>query len=403
MQLYFDTLDIREANLDDVDYHRAASDGRRLATVQHFNTSQARYYGLLSFIPFWIQDSIGPRWLFQLVRLGLVAVSLGVLGRLATRITGSPELAPLWSLLWIVALQIPPTFYGLLSYPAMHCGFILVLLALHRFLADLHDPAPKTISWGAGLLFLASLNFSEAFLGFAPAFPLLWWWTIPAGRRKAAWRSLSPIGAALMVYLGVYLSYRTLHPPSYEGTVAGTNVRNMLLYLFRYSTSSLPGFELVIDRDSAHPALAGWPEIIRRLGTFNPARLPWVLSAGIVAAWALVQSRFTLPRRQAILLAAGLLAIGLLYLGLPAVSAKYQDFAYRRLYPHVYNFIFVHFLWLALAVLGLNLIARHPPGTTRRLICAGLLAFGVMTAGFLSQVTNPLVLQQIRQAVSLLS
>ena len=398
--LFFDTLDLPLANLDDVSYHRAAVASQLFDFLYTGFASQGRYYGVFVFLPTALLETLSNPWLYQIVRLGLVALSLGLLGRLALRLTGAPDLVLAWLLVWIAVLQIPPTFYGLLSYPAFHCGLALIVLSLTRFWSALTEPASPAVSWSAGLLFLLGLQFSEAFVVFALPFLLAVLGRIPLSQPRSALRLLLPVITAGAAYLCVYVGFRVLHPTVYDGTAAGGSLAQGLLYLFRYSASSLPAFELFIDRDAAHPAFIGGPAALGRLVTLNPWRVPWIVGAGAVTAWLVLRTTWSPTPWRAPALAAGAFCTGLAFLALPGVSAKYQVYAYQRAYPHVYNFIFVHFLWLAVVILLFGFTARAPQGSARRValaVAAGLL---VAVSGLVALATNPLALAQIRDIVA---
>jgi hypothetical protein len=213
---------------------------------------------------------------------------------------------------------------------------------------------------------------------------------------------LTPTLLAGLLYAGIFFTYRMLHPAgSYEGTRAGTHLIDALNYIVRYGASSLPGFELLINRDPAHPALAGYTEIAHRLSTLNVLRIPWAIAIGAASAWMLARTgQWALCWRDTLLLSLAIAALGLLFLTPPAVSAKYQVYAHRRLYPHAYNFIMVHFLWLAVTVAGLGAMAALPARSIARRGAAGMLglAFGLIC--LTAQITNPLALQQIKATVS---
>lgn len=403
IMLFAETLPIREANLDDVNFQRLTTTGRMRDYVATWRHAQGRYYGAVALAPIWLLDSIDSPWLFQAARLGLVAAALWALGKLAGEVTGSAELTRLWWLLWIGCLQIPPTFYGLLSYPQLQCGLILVLLAALVFWHHLEANARGgATAWGAGLLFFAGLQFNESFLAFTLLFPALLWWR-RRGRPQPAWIGpLAPMAFATATYLVIYLSYRLAHPAvAYEGTRGGFSPGSALLYVIRYSASSLPGFELLIDRNPAHPALATSAEIGHRLATLEMWRIPWAVAIGASSAWLLGRTeRWALSRRESTFVALGFAAIGLLFLSLPAVSDKYQGFAHRRFYPHAYNFIFVSCLWLAAAIASLGLATSTPlnsPARRNLALALGLL-FGF--ACLVAQITNPLALAEIKATVS---
>lgn len=402
--LFAETLSVREANLDDVNFQRITTAGDMWDYIVTWGPIQGRFYGMAAFGPIWLLDSIANPWMFQLARLGLVVAALWLLGRLAVKVTGSAELNRLWWLLWIGCLQIPPTFYGLLSYPELQCGLIFVLLAAHAFWNHLEaGGASRRQPWMAGLLFLAGLQFHESFLAFSLLFTALSWWHERRQTRLAWIAPLAPIAAATAIYLGVYFAYRAAFATNsyYEGTRAGFAPEGALLYILRYGASSLPGFELLIDRDPTHPALAAAAEIGRRVGMFQLWRLPWPVVVGAASAWMLSRAdRWTLSRRDTTLLALGFAAVGLLFLSMPAVSDKYQSFAYRRFYPHAYNFITISFLWLAVAVGSLGLASSAPVGSRSRCGIAGCLGLLFGLACLAAQITNPLALAEIKAMVS---
>jgi len=397
--LFCDTLDLPLANLDDVSYHRAAVAGRLFEFLHAGFANQGRYYGAFVFAPTALLEALPNPWLHQLARLRHGALSLGLLGRLAQRRHRAADRVQAGLRVWFGVLQIPPTFYGLLSYPAFHCGLALIALALTRFWSALTAPAAPQVSWSAGLLFFLGLQFNEAFLVFALPFLLLVLARIPLAQLRNGLRLLLPVVVASAAYLGVYSVFRVLHPTAYEGSAAGGDLAGGLRYLARYGAASLPGFELFIDRDAAHPAFIGGAAAWQRLGTLNPWRVPWIAGAGVATAWLVLRTAWSPGRWRAAALAAGVFCTGLAFLALPGLSAKYQVYAYRRAYPHAYNFIFVHLLWLAVVILLFGLAARAPRGSARRVataVAAGLL---VVAGGLVAQATNPLALAQIRAIV----
>ncbi len=402
--LYRDTFAIREANLDDVAFHREITRGNLEHYISDWGHQQGRYYGVFVFTPIWLLEVINPQWLFQLLRLGLVAVPLWLIGRLATKLTRSPEAEQLWWLLWIGLLQIPPTFYMLLSYPQMHCGLTLVLLAGHSFWRTLEPlerggPAPG-LPWRTGLLFFAGLQFHEAFLVLGALFVGLWFWAVPAAARRGAVTLLLPVGLGAVLYLAIYFSYYFSQRPTYEGTQAGASVTGLLVYLARYTASSLPGFELLIDRDPSHPALVAGAEVTRRLAAFDLWRLPWVLAVGAMTAWSLSVTKWALPRWRSVQLVVGSALLGLLFLVPAGVSQKYQVFAYRRLYPHAYNLVTVHFGLLAAVLTCLGLAAAWPPNSTTKRAFALSVGVACTILCLVSQATNQLALEQIRRIIA---
>ena len=398
--LFSDTLTIREANLDDVQFQRVVNDGQMWNYITMWGPAQGRYYGVFAFSPIWLLDSLRSPWLYQIVRLGLVATSLWFLGILLMRVTHSPELNLLWWLLWIGCLQIPPVFYALLSYPQMNCGLIFVLLAALSFWRALESPN-AVVPWISGMLYFIGLQFNEAFLAFTFLFLFLKWQQSNRPGFVRSWRVVVPIGSAVILYLCIYSIYRCLYRNSihYEGTQTGSNIQGALLYMIRYGASSLPGFELVIDRDPAHSAFRSLHEIIQRLSTVDFLRIPWALAVGAAASWLGYTAQWTRSFRQSAVLCSGLGITGLLFLSVPAVSAKYQVFAYHRLYPHAYNFILVHFMWasIAVAVFGIMTLFRSS-AKNRKVIAIGF-GFVIGTICLIAQTTNRLALDEIRQTV----
>jgi hypothetical protein len=398
--LFRDTLDLPQANLDDVSYHRAAVAGRLFDFLHTGFANQGRYYGAVVYLPHALLESLPNPWLYQAVRLGLVALSLGLLGRLVVRITRAPDLVLAWLLVWIAVLQIPPTFYGLLSYPAFHCGLALMALALTRFWSALTESSSPAVSWSAGLLFFLGLQFSEAFIVFALPFLLLVVVRVPLSQPRGVLRLLLPVATAIAAYACIYVAFRVLHRTAYEGTAAGGSLAHAFVYLVRYSASSLPAFELFIDRDAAHSAFINGAEALQRLQALDPWRVPWVVGAGVATAWLVRRTNWSPDRGRAPVLATGAFLTGLAFLALPGISAKYQVYAYRRAYPHVYNFIFVHFLWLAVVLLVFGLAARMPRDSAPRLALAVATGVLVVASGLVAQATNPLALEQIRGIVA---
>jgi hypothetical protein len=273
-------------------------------------------------------------------------------------------------------------------------------LALTRFWSALTEPAAPATSWSAGLLFFLGLQFSEAFLIFVLPCLLLVLGSVPLSQPRQGLRLLLPVVTATAAYAGIYMAFRIFHPSAYDGTAAGGSLPQALVYLIRYAASSLPAFELFIDRDAAHPAFISGAEALRRLSTLNPWRVPWIVGAGAIAAWLVLRTTWSPSRWRAPALATGAFLTGLAFLALPGVSAKYQVYAYRRAYPHVYNFTFVHFLWLAVVITLFGLAARQPLGSVRRVTLAAATGLLVVTSGLVAQATNPLALEQIRVIVA---
>lgn len=398
--LFFTTLDVREANLDDVAFQQIVNNGTIWQYIRDWGPIQGRHYGIFAFGPIWALDSLSNPVAFQLARLGLVALSLTVVSRLVARLAQTAWVTPLWWLLWIGCLQIPPTFYGLLSYPQMHVGLIFVLAGAILYLRSIEEANVWTAWCSAGLFFLG-LQFNEAFLAFGFLYLALWYLRSGRASEKPMITWLLPVAAAWFSYLAIYFWYRATHhaPVAYEGTRAGGDMAGIVQYVLRYSASSLPGFELVIDRDLTHSALRSTSDILHRLQTMKSLDVAWAAAIAIGAATAVYFARWNRTFNDAWRAALILALTGIFFLSMPAVSAKYQVFAYRRLYPHAYNFITVHFAWAAVAVLlcaAAQSLRDRARGLAALSIAAGI---SVGAICLVSQITNRLALEEIRAVV----
>lgn len=401
--LFASTLGLREANLDDVNFQRIVNEGKVTQYMAEWGPAQGRYYGPFVFAPIWALDSLHNSWLFQLARLGLVATSLILLARFIRRLGGSPDLTYLWLLLWIGCIQIPPTFYGLLSYPQLSCGLIFVLWAALYFIDESENPE-KQISWKSGFLFFIALQFNEAFLAFGALFFALWLRQHYGGKKRASPRMLIQIGAAAVLYLAIYGSYRFIHRHqiAYEGVAAGTSLRGILTYITRYTASSLPGFELVIDRNPSHSPVRPLHDI-EMLVVSADHRFwlgLWAVIVGSATAWCLATLQWRRSLREAAWLSVLFGASGLLFLAVPSVSAKYQTFAYFRSYPHAYNFIWVHFMWASVVFIVAGFLVTHCATPTKRALFSATIGIAVGAICLSTQISNQITIQEIRETVN---
>jgi hypothetical protein len=367
--------------------------------VRSWDESQGRFYGAIAFAPIRILDAIKNPDAFQATRLGLVALTLALLAILVARVSGSVEGSRLWCLVWIGCLQIPPTFYGLLSYPELQCGMICVLAAALGYWGSAGRTERVAATWASACLFFGGLLFHEAFLAFALMFVGLAWWRASNSGSRMPWRSLLPFGLAVGLYLCIYVGFRAVHRPTYEGTQAASSVSGAALYVFRYTLSSFPGFELLINRDPRASVLTDMHTTLARLGSAHLAYYAWAAAIGIVAGWSVADSRMPLSTRRALALSGGLVICALVFMAAPSLSAKYQAFAHRRLYPHAYNFIMTSMIWLAATTGALGIASRLAPSSNRRRAWAALVGLSVALASFLAQVSNPLALHQIEITV----
>jgi hypothetical protein len=367
--------------------------------IHSWAAGEGRFYGVFGLGPIWVLDLIRNPWLFNAARLGLDATALWLFGRLVLSVTRSADLVLLWALIWIGCLQIPPTFYGLLSYPQMSCGLIFILLASLEFWRSVAS-RPEACPWTAGILFFLGVLFNEAFGVFVLLFPTLLAWRSAQGVPRASWRTLVPTTLAAVLYLAVYFGYRVTHVhPIYGGTQIGFDLRGAAEYLFRYGASSLPAFELVIDRNVHHPAFASVREVAARLSGANLWRVPWALAVGAGCARILANVRWPWPGRRTAAFAVAASMAGILFLGVPMVSIKYQIFAHLRQYPHAYNFVAVDFFWLSASAACLGLVSALAPGSASRKSAACGLGLAFAAICMTAQITNPIALDEIRVIV----
>jgi hypothetical protein len=386
------TVPVRLANPDDVDFQQLVDAGQLAADSTAKALHQGRFYPATPLFPplLILPYSIREPWSFSLLRTLAFFLQAGLTGALIGRLARSAAAGAATSLLIVVTLHFPPTFYPVLSYPPAGLGFIALLVALHAHLTAARGGAAV---WRAvaGAALLVSCLCLDLYIVLLPGFAVL---SYLAGART--WRSLARelfvVGATALAYVTAYAWFAHVHPSHYQGTRVSLALGPAGGVLLRQFIGILPGFELVVNRIpecAVGPLFRPVGEALALVRANTLADAVLSAGAGLTVARLLTGCGPWLGARAgaALLLAA---AIGL---NLPiAFAEKYQVFIYHRQFPYEYAFHASCLLAGAVVVLvgGLRVVPR------RRWVAFGT-GFAVAAACFSAQASNRHVLAGLQQ------
>jgi hypothetical protein len=397
LQFWIRTTPVRLATTDDVAFQEIAdaetSDGWSTQNA----ISQARFYYATPMFGYALTRlyEIREPWRFSLLRAGALFLQIGLAGGLLARVVHSPAWGATLAFFLLGALQVPHTFYPILSYPVDWIGFGAGLIALHCHQSHL---ARSTFWTGilTGAFFLLACLMHEIFVLLLPAFLLLSR-LHPASGGTHRWRAnLAPLVTATS-YVALYLLFLRNFPTTYGGTQFSPDLVLAGKVILRQFIGILPGFELVVRRLDPHtsgPFFRDGADIARTL-----LGLPWPdLLLGLLEAGTLTGLLLHCARSAPSLIRwwPWALGFGVLF-NLPiAFSAKHQVFILHREFPYAYAFYASFFLasgFLAVLVW----ILRQLPRQGRDPVTAGLLGLACTALCLSTLSSNQHVLQVLRQ------
>jgi hypothetical protein len=386
------TVPVRLANPDDVDFQQLVDAGQLAADSTAKALHQGRFYPATPLFPplLTLPYSIREPWTFSLLRAVAFFLQAGLTGALIGRVARSAAAGAATSLLIVVTLHFPPTFYPVLSYPPAGLGFIAILVALHAHLTAARGGAAP---WRAlaGVALLVACLCLDLYIVLLPGFAVL---SYLAGART--WRSLAReqfvIGATALAYLIAYAWFAHVHPSHYQGTRLSLTPGPAGGVLLRQFIGILPGFELVVNRIAecaVGPLFRPATEVVALLRANTLADAALSAGAGLACARLLTGvGPWRAARAGAALLLAA--AIGL---NLPiAFAEKYQVFIYHRQFPYEYAF---HASCLLAGAVVVLLGGVHAARRRRWLACGTGLA--AAAACFSAQASNRHVLASLQQ------
>ncbi|MEN9662542.1 MAG: hypothetical protein RL324_1491 [Verrucomicrobiota bacterium] len=396
LHFWIRTTPVRLATTDDVAFQEIADADSSAGWSTQNAISQARFYYATPMFGYALTRlyEIREPWLFSLLRAGALFFQIGLAGWLWARVVRSPAWGATLAFFILGALQIPRTFYPILSYPIDWIGFCAGLIALHFHQSHLDRPTFWT-GVLTGVFFLLACLMHEIFVLLLPAFLLLSRVHPASGGTHRRRANLAPLVTATS-YTALYLLFSRNFPTTYDGTMFSSDLVLSSKVLVRQLIGILPGFELVVQRLAPYesgPFFRGGADIARTLRD-----LPWPdLVLGLLEAGTLTGLLLHCARSAPSLIRwwPWALGFGVLF-NLPiAFSAKHQVFILHREFPYAYAFYAAFFLasgFLAVLVW----ILQQLPRRGRDPVTVALLGLASAVLCLSTLASNHQVLQVLR-------
>jgi hypothetical protein len=354
-----ETSAIRHANSDDVIYDAIAREHTVWSWGLTGAQEQGRFYWPLALGVIAAFFSLDNNLLLACARVLLVLSNVAIVSLLVARLFRNDHLGIGVGIIQLLLLQVPLTFYGILSSPQVGIGFLLTGVVLYWLLGQNRSTGAALLT---GSLALAACCLNECFVPVLLLSAAIG--TVFSERRRMA----AAVLLAIVLYLVAYLTFRYLHPTAYEGVQLSFSLAGWLRAATRYTLSTIPGVELLLNRHGFHegPLLKSSAEVWQIVRSTRVVSIAWILAGVVLLVRIWGRSTPATSARNHVAFLALLFAIGFCFVLPMIMTSKYQIWSSQRQYPYLYSLYFWYF-----ACAGL-VCALHVPRSVRRPLNAAL-------------------------------
>lgn len=370
---------------DDLMLAIESGQGNFWGSAHKFSAEQGRVGFLWAHPLFQVPYFFDNRIWYLATKYGSIFLSLAALYYAIFKIFRSSWIALASLVLFLAFVQNGWDHNALTSYPFVFNFLIaLFLVSLGLFCDAIDRKSLALAGLSAGLYFLVLVN--EFFVLFFPCYvAILASRGEPGGsfreRFASGWKYLLAIAVALVLYVAIYLTWRTLHPSSYTGNrpdgildfLAAANV------VATYGLSAFPvaslGFLFSPAEQLSYANSVGLEAILSDL---SGASLIKACAAGLLFARLIHSANFDVPRARTLLVGAAFAFVAIFLPNvLVALTKKYQFWVASgsKSYLYTYHSFIAAVVFAALMLAYLKVKARRwNPKTTTVLASVGIMA-----------------------------
>jgi hypothetical protein len=331
----------------------------------------------LNLVPYAVRSVI----YLKIVQIGSMLATLLLFAHTVARFSGRRDDALLCTLCFAAFLPNMWEHHIYAAYPfVFQFGGFFLLLSLLAFRDSLDDPALKHRVKAALFLLVAALTY-EAFLAYLVVFLLIAAYYRGKDGLRAVVVASAPVALATIVYLQVYIVWRSIFPSTYAGSQISTTAVNLVRaarVVWQFSAAALPGY-VFAHFDQIHCRFPGSPlGFARSVGALLAnLQVEWLVKAVLVGigVWLLVKARQRPPEQAR---PAAALALGAVLFVLPAiplaVTPKYQEWVASGAQAYVVTYFAYFGVVLLLAVLAMHLGSGIAGGGRRATVAGAAVA-----------------------------
>ena len=364
--------------------------------IKSFSESQGRFAFFWSYSLSQVPYAIDSRIWFLTIKFGSFFLLLGALYYAVSQLFKSSWLALASLIFFLAFIQNGWDHNALTSYTfRVNFSVVLFLVSLGLFSAAIERKNLALACFSGGLYFFALAN--ELFVLFFPFYVAVLLSQAAPGesvirRLMSGKKYILAVALPLMVYLAIYLVWRSIHPSAYDGNnLDGFNLLAVGKVVAAYSLSAFPLASIHFILSPEHQLLfanaAGLPGILSGL---NVAHFIKPAVAGFLFARLMTTEHFIVPQGRTLIIGAALAIVGIflpnLLLGF---TQKHQGWVASGNYSYLYTYhsfiSAVVFAVLFLAYINVKSRLWHPK-LRLALVLMGLIA--VMAISFTVEVWN---------------
>lgn len=388
---FYETLDIRHANSDDIEFDSIVASGHVWEYSSSLAKSQGRFYMPFAFGPINVLYSIKSRVVFSVFRAALLLLEILSFGVIAWRVTRSIHLAFAFMCFGLLLIQIPRTFYGLLSYPQAGVGLVLTALVVAVMLTGRSTESGRICGTAA----FASCCLNETFI--APLMIIVLGNVYVKGRNMG--QASTGVACGCSIFVIIYAIFRIKFGTSYSGTYFSFSMASAIKSILCQIGATAPGFELLINRTGFNGGrfFKTIDQVFSILGNIDFSKI------GLTAVGCIV---LTFLIKKALLPDINVVLSKVILLGLAGVSCvvpmsfseKYQVWVYQRQYPYVYSMHCWFFLILASTLLTFKYLQVANLGARRIQLGVATSIFVILCISLAVSASNTYVLKGLEQS-----
>ncbi len=358
---------IRFVTLDDRWYAAWVWSDSWVATAYQFAVAHGRFPKPSTYT-FFVPYLFDSEWIQAGIRLSSILLSALIAGNLLQRVLRVRGTGVLFTLFFFAFAQNSFEHNLFVAYPlAWELSWICWMLGLLGLMV-----AIKTKSMPVALVGTAIWLFGLQ-EGFVPQTMIFFAVALPASRtERRSWIYLAPYAIGLIIWLAIWLVWRSAHPSTYEGSqlrIVGSVADATRAIL----TLSIGGMPMASWLQGSWRFT--WESFVGSFTTLSAIKALAVFAGGMKMFELAKGARALDNRVRVASLTLTLLVMAFLPNLLVGLTPKYQEWV--RLGSHAYLYShFSYFAWIALGTVCLCAVVRHWPSTALTCILALLAATG---------------------------